>query len=162
MKSIDYREVFITGLPFTHCNRYLTTRNGSLHNFGLSHLILRTVVIVATVITLLFFRLWILNADLPIFPVNANPASFAEELQTRILTYSYLFFFNAQLLLAPITLCYDWQWNSIPLLDSILDPRNLGTLLFFGYMISLSLTSLVGKTTVSLQTLARTREIIHV
>ena len=109
--------------------------------------------IVATVTLLLLFRLWILNGDLPNFPVDANPASFAEELQTRILTYSYLFFFNAQLLLAPITLCYDWQRNSIPLLDSVLDPRNLGTLLFFVYMISLSLTSLVGKTTVSLQTL---------
>ena len=109
--------------------------------------------IISTVITLLLFHFLVVDGDIPTFTADANPASFAEELQTRILTYSYLFFFNAQLLLAPITLCYDWQRNSIPLLDSILDPRNLGTLLFFVYMISLSLTSLVGKTTVSLQTL---------
>uniref|UniRef100_A0A8C5UD59 DUF1736 domain-containing protein n=1 Tax=Malurus cyaneus samueli TaxID=2593467 RepID=A0A8C5UD59_9PASS len=43
------------------------------------------------------------------------------------LTYSYLLAFNAWLLLAPITLCYDWQVGSIPLVESIWDVRNLAT-----------------------------------
>uniref|UniRef100_A0A8D0FBX6 DUF1736 domain-containing protein n=1 Tax=Strix occidentalis caurina TaxID=311401 RepID=A0A8D0FBX6_STROC len=45
----------------------------------------------------------------------------------RFLTYSYLLAFNAWLLLAPITLCYDWQVGSIPLIESIWDARNLAT-----------------------------------
>lgn len=46
----------------------------------------------------------------------------------RFLTYSYLPAFNARLLLAPITLSYDWQMGSIPLLTTISDIRNLSTI----------------------------------
>lgn len=33
------------------------------------------------------------------------------------------------LLLAPVTLCYDWQVGSIPLVESLWDARNLASLL---------------------------------
>ncbi|CAN8027898.1 unnamed protein product, partial [Ixodes persulcatus] len=45
----------------------------------------------------------------------------------RLLTYSYLGAFNAWLVLCPRTLSYDWQMGSIPLVSSLLDPRNLAT-----------------------------------
>uniref|UniRef100_A0A8C5IJK2 dolichyl-phosphate-mannose--protein mannosyltransferase n=1 Tax=Junco hyemalis TaxID=40217 RepID=A0A8C5IJK2_JUNHY len=57
----------------------------------------------------------------------------------RFLTYSYLLAFNAWLLLAPITLCYDWQVGSIPLVESIWDVRNLATLFLLLVMTLLSL-----------------------
>uniref|UniRef100_A0A7M4FK32 dolichyl-phosphate-mannose--protein mannosyltransferase n=1 Tax=Crocodylus porosus TaxID=8502 RepID=A0A7M4FK32_CROPO len=57
----------------------------------------------------------------------------------RFLTYSYLLAFNAWLLLAPITLCYDWQVGSIPLIESIWDARNLATILLVVVMMLLSL-----------------------
>uniref|UniRef100_A0A8C6T8U9 dolichyl-phosphate-mannose--protein mannosyltransferase n=1 Tax=Neogobius melanostomus TaxID=47308 RepID=A0A8C6T8U9_9GOBI len=57
----------------------------------------------------------------------------------RFLTYSYLLSFNARLLLAPITLCYDWQVGSIPLLESLADGRNLSTLFLLTIMASLCL-----------------------
>ncbi|XP_024058357.2 protein O-mannosyl-transferase TMTC1 isoform X2 [Terrapene carolina triunguis] len=57
----------------------------------------------------------------------------------RFLTYSYLLAFNSWLLLAPITLCYDWQVGSIPLIESIWDVRNLATVLLVVVMILLSL-----------------------
>ncbi|XP_020035551.1 protein O-mannosyl-transferase TMTC1 isoform X3 [Castor canadensis] len=47
----------------------------------------------------------------------------------RLLTYSYLLAFNVWLLLAPVTLCYDWQVGSIPLVETIWDVRNLATVL---------------------------------
>lgn len=57
----------------------------------------------------------------------------------RFLTYSYLLAFNAWLLLAPITLCYDWQVGSIPLIESIWDARNLATVFLVLVMTLLSL-----------------------
>ncbi|CAO2607247.1 Protein O-mannosyl-transferase TMTC1 [Lemmus lemmus] len=57
----------------------------------------------------------------------------------RFLTYSYLLAFNVWLLLAPITLCYDWQVGSIPLVESVWDVRNLATILLAVVMALLSL-----------------------
>ncbi|XP_006895136.1 PREDICTED: transmembrane and TPR repeat-containing protein 1 isoform X1 [Elephantulus edwardii] len=57
----------------------------------------------------------------------------------RFLTYSYLLAFNVWLLLAPITLCYDWQVGSIPLVETIWDTRNLATILMAVVMALLSL-----------------------
>uniref|UniRef100_A0A8C7BBJ2 Protein O-mannosyl-transferase TMTC1 n=1 Tax=Neovison vison TaxID=452646 RepID=A0A8C7BBJ2_NEOVI len=57
----------------------------------------------------------------------------------RFLTYSYLLAFNVWLLLAPVTLCYDWQVGSIPLVETIWDVRNLATILLAVVMTLLSL-----------------------
>lgn len=57
----------------------------------------------------------------------------------RFLTYSYLLAFNAWLLLAPITLCYDWQVGSIPLVESVWDVRNLATVFLVLVLVLLSL-----------------------
>ncbi|XP_060022618.1 protein O-mannosyl-transferase TMTC1 isoform X5 [Lagenorhynchus albirostris] len=57
----------------------------------------------------------------------------------RFLTYSYLLAFNVWLLLAPVTLCYDWQVGSIPLVETIWDTRNLATILLAVVMALLSL-----------------------
>ena len=43
----------------------------------------------------------------------------------------YLCVVNCWLLVAPISLCYDWQMGSIPLVESPLDWRNIATLLLF-------------------------------
>ena len=50
---------------------------------------------------------------------------------SRFLTYSYLVAFNIWLLLCPTTLSHDWQEGSIPLVESLWDPRNAATLLAF-------------------------------
>ncbi|PNJ67290.1 protein O-mannosyl-transferase TMTC1 isoform X3 [Pongo abelii] len=57
----------------------------------------------------------------------------------RFLTYSYLLAFNVWLLLAPVTLCYDWQVGSIPLVETIWDMRNLATILLAVVIALLSL-----------------------
>lgn len=77
------------------------------------------------------FRIRMLHGHLPHFSSQDNPASFVDSMLTRILTYTYLYYFNAKLLVAPITLSYDWQMGSIPLVETITDVRNFGTLFFF-------------------------------
>jgi hypothetical protein len=49
----------------------------------------------------------------------------------RQLTLNYLLPVNAWLLLCPAHLCCDWTMGTIPLVESLLDVRNLGTLLFY-------------------------------
>lgn len=55
--------------------------------------------------------------------VSATPA--------RQLTFNYLLPVNAWLLLNPSELCCDWTMGTIPLVESLLDPRNLATLAFY-------------------------------
>uniref|UniRef100_A0A2K6TIU2 Protein O-mannosyl-transferase TMTC1 n=2 Tax=Saimiri boliviensis TaxID=27679 RepID=A0A2K6TIU2_SAIBB len=69
------------------------------------------------------------------FPVSP-PAVWS---MMRFLTYSYLLAFNVWLLLAPVTLCYDWQVGSIPLVETVWDMRNLATILLAVVMALLSL-----------------------
>lgn len=64
-----------------------------------------------------------------------NPASQAA-FPARHLTYNYLLSINAWLLLCPSGLCCDWTMGTIPLLESILDVRNVFTLCFYAFMIT--------------------------
>ncbi|XP_059508271.1 protein O-mannosyl-transferase TMTC1 [Stegostoma tigrinum] len=82
------------------------------------------------VLLILFLRVRIMAGSMPNFSEQDNPASFSPYLLTRFLTYTYLLAFNAWLLLAPITLCYDWQVGSIPLVESLWDTRNVATVVF--------------------------------
>ncbi|XP_052523996.1 protein O-mannosyl-transferase TMTC1 isoform X2 [Tympanuchus pallidicinctus] len=99
----------------------------------------RAALVISYVILILYFRLWIMGGSMPMFSEQDNPASFSPYLLTRFLTYSYLLAFNAWLLLAPITLCYDWQVGSIPLVESVWDVRNLATVFLVLVLVLLSL-----------------------
>lgn len=64
-----------------------------------------------------------------------NPIPFSESLLTRIMSTGYLHTrYFAQLLL-PLHLSADWSFNCIPLVEHITDPRNIATLLLYGYLI---------------------------
>ncbi|XP_053320193.1 protein O-mannosyl-transferase TMTC1 [Spea bombifrons] len=97
----------------------------------------RAALVSCHVALVLYFRLRIMGGSMPLFSEQDNPASFSPYILTRILTFSYLLAFNAWLLLAPITLCYDWQVGSIPLVQSLWDERNLGTLLLLWMLLAL-------------------------
>ncbi|XP_028748234.2 protein O-mannosyl-transferase TMTC1 isoform X2 [Peromyscus leucopus] len=99
----------------------------------------RAILVISYVTVILYFRLWIMGGTMPLFSEQDNPASFSPYILTRFLTYSYLLAFNAWLLLAPITLCYDWQVGSIPLVETVWDVRNLATVLLAVAMALLSL-----------------------
>ncbi|XP_056197117.1 protein O-mannosyl-transferase TMTC1 isoform X2 [Falco biarmicus] len=118
---------------------YLTANNNQNFLYTARPFLKRAALVISYVILVLYFRLWIMGGSMPMFSEQDNPASFSPYLLTRFLTYSYLLAFNAWLLLAPITLCYDWQVGSIPLVESVWDVRNLATVLLVLVMMLLSL-----------------------
>ncbi|NWT80541.1 TMTC1 protein, partial [Lanius ludovicianus] len=118
---------------------YLTASNSQSFLYTARPFLKRAALVISYVILVLYFRLWIMGGSMPMFSEQDNPASFSPYLLTRFLTYSYLLAFNAWLLLAPITLCYDWQVGSIPLVESIWDVRNLATVFLVLVMTLLSL-----------------------
>ncbi|NXO74112.1 TMTC1 protein, partial [Phainopepla nitens] len=118
---------------------YLTANNNQNFLYIARPFLKRAALVISYVILVLYFRLWIMGGSMPMFSEQDNPASFSPYLLTRFLTYSYLLAFNAWLLLAPITLCYDWQVGSIPLVESIWDVRNLATVFLVLVMTLLSL-----------------------
>lgn len=59
-----------------------------------------------------------------------NPASVAPT-PARQLTYNYLVSQNLWLLLFPCNLCCDWTMGTVPIIDSLLDARNLATILAY-------------------------------
>lgn len=80
--------------------------------------------------SLLFLRILIMGAKLPVFTRFDNPASAANS-PTRLLSYHYLISLNAWLLLFPCDLCCDWTMGSVPLVSSFLDPRNMSTIFMY-------------------------------
>ena len=83
-----------------------------------------------TGLVLMLFRLRIMGSQLPVFTKFDNPAAVAES-PARQLTFNYLIAVNSKLLLAPVDLCCDWTMNTIPLVASLGDPRNLATIVAF-------------------------------
>ncbi|XP_072510516.1 protein O-mannosyl-transferase TMTC1 isoform X2 [Notamacropus eugenii] len=119
--------------------RYLTANSNPNFLCFTRPFLNRAALVVSYVIVTLYFRMWIMGGSMPLFSEQDNPASFSPYILTRFLTYSYLLAFNTWLLLAPITLCYDWQVGSIPLIETIWDVRNLATLLLVVVMLFLIL-----------------------
>ncbi|XP_007175756.2 protein O-mannosyl-transferase TMTC1 isoform X2 [Balaenoptera acutorostrata] len=119
--------------------RYLTASSNRNFLLTMRPFLKRAILVISYVIVVLYFRLWIMGGSMPLFSEQDNPASFSPYILTRFLTYSYLLAFNVWLLLAPVTLCYDWQVGSIPLVETIWDTRNLATVLLAVVMALLSL-----------------------
>ncbi|XP_015260348.1 PREDICTED: transmembrane and TPR repeat-containing protein 1 [Cyprinodon variegatus] len=123
------------------CHKPLTRglRSSRLRDLPLlcKALIKRVGLISAYVVIIMSVRLWLMGGSMPLFSEQDNPASFSPHLLTRFLTYSFLLSFNAWLLLAPIVLCYDWQVGSIPLVESVMDVRNMATMLLAVVMVAL-------------------------
>nr|KAF6498270.1 transmembrane O-mannosyltransferase targeting cadherins 1 [Rousettus aegyptiacus] len=119
--------------------RYLTASNNRNFLLTMRPFFKRATLVISYVIVILYFRLWIMGGSMPLFSEQDNPASFSPYILTRFLTYSYLLAFNMWLLLAPVTLSYDWQVGSIPLVETVWDVRNLATILLAVVMALLSL-----------------------
>ncbi|XP_064335233.1 protein O-mannosyl-transferase TMTC1 isoform X1 [Camelus dromedarius] len=119
--------------------RYLTASSNRNFLLTMRPFLKRAILVISYVVVVLYFRLWIMGGSMPLFSEQDNPASFSPYILTRFLTYSYLLAFNVWLLLAPVTLCYDWQVGSIPLVETIWDMRNLATILLAVVMAVLSL-----------------------
>jgi hypothetical protein len=81
-------------------------------------------------VVLLAWRLSLNHDQAPVFNENEIPAAFAEKPVQRM-TQHYYVLLNALLLTFPFQLCHDWSHQSIPLVVSAWDPRNLVTVGFY-------------------------------
>ena len=130
------------GIDNSHPFPTRTLKRGRASGPKLCGLAVRTSCLGVATLLLLFWRVRLNHGHLPHFSAQDNPASFHPHLSTRTLTYLYLLAFNGWLLVAPVTLCYDWQMGSIPLVESLSDPRNMVTVAFLLTMAGLCLTAL--------------------
>ncbi|KAK8742890.1 hypothetical protein OTU49_001716, partial [Cherax quadricarinatus] len=60
----------------------------------------------------------------------------------RFLTFCYLPAHNVWLLLCPVTLSYDWQMESIPLVSTLLDGRNMASISLYTSLLLLMVSAL--------------------
>ncbi|XP_014223794.1 transmembrane and TPR repeat-containing protein CG4050 [Trichogramma pretiosum] len=92
--------------------------------------------------SLLILRLHVMGSKLPVFTRFDNPASVAAT-PTRQLTYNYLAAVNMRLLFLPTDLCCDWTMGTIPLVEGLLDVRNLATLAAHSTVLGLLATAVL-------------------
>ncbi|CAL4135362.1 unnamed protein product, partial [Meganyctiphanes norvegica] len=90
----------------------------------------RVFLLVVATLGLMFSRVNIMGAQLPVFTKFDNPASVSDS-PTRQLTYNYLLSVNAGLLVFPNALCCDWTMGTIPLVESVTDLSNRATGIFY-------------------------------
>ncbi len=93
----------------------------------------RLIVLMMAGLGLMFLRLRVMGVQLPVFTKYDNPAA-ASPSPTRQLTHNYLLSVNWALLLAPTHLCCDWTMNTVPLVVSLADPRNLCTIALYALL----------------------------
>jgi hypothetical protein len=80
-------------------------------------------VIITSGVALMGARFYLTGAEAPEFAAADNPASQAESVLTRTLTFFYLPAFNFWLLLCPRWLSFDWSMDAVPLVESVFDVR---------------------------------------
>ncbi|KFP43356.1 Transmembrane and TPR repeat-containing protein 3, partial [Chlamydotis macqueenii] len=109
--------------------------------FSMLQTLLKLIVLMFSTLLLVVVRVQIIQSQLPVFTRFDNPAAVSPS-PTRQLTFNYLLPVNAWLLLNPSELCCDWTMGTIPLVESLLDVRNVATLTFFCFLGSLIVFSL--------------------
>ena len=105
--------------------------------------ILRLFLLFITGPGLLCLRILIMGKQAPDFSPSDNPAANCESSLTRLLTFLYLPAFNFWLLLSPRMLSFDWSMDSIPLVESLLDPRCAIIVMFYGVLAFLGIYCLM-------------------
>ena len=107
----------------------------------------RLVMLFVTGGLLLILRVKIMGSTLPVFTNFDNPASY-QNFPIKQLTWMYLIALNALLLVFPSDLCCDWTMKTVPLVETLADPRNMGTITTFAILFHLGVVGLfqIGKT----------------
>ncbi|XP_077195098.1 protein O-mannosyl-transferase TMTC3 [Paroedura picta] len=104
-------------------------------------MLLKLIVLMFSTLLLVVIRVQVIQSQLPVFTRFDNPAA-VSPFPARQLTFNYLLPVNAWLLLNPSELCCDWTMGTIPLIETLLDVRNVATVTFFCFLGSLLIFSL--------------------
>ena len=100
--------------------------------------LLRCLCVCVYLVLIISLRLLVQGGELPAFIDEDNPASFSAPL-TKFLSYNYIYYVNALLMVMPSKLSYDWQMGSIPLVHQFSDVRNTFSLLLWAILIGYAL-----------------------
>lgn len=109
--------------------------------YGTLQTLLKIIVLIISTLALVIIRVQVIQSQLPVFTRFDNPAAVSPT-PTRQLTFNYLLPVNAWLLLNPSELCCDWTMGTIPLVETLLDCRNIATIAFYLLVGLLALHSL--------------------
>ncbi|XP_062856825.1 protein O-mannosyl-transferase TMTC3 [Trichomycterus rosablanca] len=126
-------EVFVAQgftLPMLIETAVQVLRGKDVFPYSILQTLLKLVVLVISTLLLVIVRVQVIQSQLPVFTRFDNPAAVSST-PARQLTFNYLLPVNAWLLLNPSELCCDWTMGTIPLVESVVDPRNLATLVFY-------------------------------
>ncbi|CAK1599885.1 unnamed protein product [Parnassius mnemosyne] len=97
---------------------------------------LAKIIIISIASVLLLYSRWLIMGEMkPVFKPTENPAAFATNLFTKVVTLKYIYFLNFLLLVWPQWLCYDWSMGCIPLIKSVFDYRILCIFLIYLFAI---------------------------
>ena len=86
-------------------------------------------------LSILYFRLWIMNFQSPVFAEQDNPFALIESLAFRYLNFIYVYLLNAFILLCPIWLCFDWSMGCISPIENLNDLRIFIVISFISFAI---------------------------
>ncbi|MCJ8734461.1 hypothetical protein PDJAM_G00235700 [Pangasius djambal] len=126
-------EVFVAQgftLPLLIETALQVVRGKDIFPYAVLQTLLKLVVLVISTLLLVIVRVQVIQSQLPVFTRFDNPAAVSST-PARQLTFNYLLPVNGWLLLNPSELCCDWTMGTIPLVESVLDPRNLATLALY-------------------------------
>ncbi|XP_061773927.1 protein O-mannosyl-transferase TMTC2 [Nerophis ophidion] len=102
-----------------------------LHKRNNAQLMVNVLLLATWGAALLACRFYWMGNKPPNFSNSDNPAADSASLLTRTLTFLYLPAMNFWLLLCPNTLSFDWSMDTLPLIRSLGDWRNVHTLVFY-------------------------------
>ncbi|KAH0616727.1 hypothetical protein JD844_028084 [Phrynosoma platyrhinos] len=137
-------EVFIAQgytLPILWDTVFQILRGKGSIPYCMLQMLLKLIVLMFSTLLLVVIRVQVIQSQLPVFTRFDNPAAVSPS-PTRQLTFNYLLPVNAWLLLNPSELCCDWTMGTIPLVESLLDIRNIATITFFCFLGTLLVFSL--------------------
>lgn len=137
------KELGITVLGVLATYDLVATSGGiDLRHLVKRQIIKRLCVMTIVGLVLLYGRFTVMGSTPPAFQRVDNPASFADSVVTRTLSYNYIYSIHALLLVWPHWLCFDWSMGCIPLIDELTDARNGSALVFWLFILCASIKAL--------------------
>jgi len=109
----------------------------------LKHFVLRSIFLASGMFLMSLWRLRLNGNSRPNFIPDQNPAAFAKDPFTRIMSMNYVYIhYIDTIVFRPWHLCCDWSGKSIALVETVMDWRTLPILLLWVGFIGLVLSSL--------------------
>lgn len=104
-------------------------------------------VLVTSATVIVAGRLCAMSGAVPVFAASDNPTAKHPDPAVRTLTFLHLPAVNARLLVWPQVLSYDWSMDAVPRVESVADPRNAVTALFYATVAAVARAAVLRKRT---------------